>query len=100
MKLRLEVDVAKHLATVLDELGHELPDLVRRVNAVPEKNLTLASNAAIGLLGEPGQVLVILLDGPCELGEVALQVLEDVVGDVGKPCGASHCQCGEVCEGR
>lgn len=87
VEARLEVDVTEHLAAVLGKLLHQLLDLLAVLNTVPEEDLTVAAQAAIGLVKEPGQVLVVLLDGPGQLGEVLLQALEDVVGDIGEPAG-------------
>jgi hypothetical protein len=81
----LEVEVTEHLATVLGELLDEELHLLAALNTVPEEHLTLAAQTAIGLVKEPGKVLVILLDSPDELGVVLLDGGEHVVRDVGQP---------------
>lgn len=97
---RLEVDVSKHLATVLVELLHQLLDLITALDTVPEENLSLTAEAAIGLVEEPGQVLIVLLDGPDKLGVVLLDGSEDVVGNVGQPAGLGNGEGSQVSQGR
>ena len=70
MDLRLQIDVAKHLTAVLHEFKHQLAHFFRILNAVPEQNLAVACDGAIGLLAEPGQILIVLLDSPRKFGDV------------------------------
>lgn len=84
-KTGLEVGVTKHGAAVLGEVLHELDDLVAVLNAIPEHDITLASDAAVGLVEEPAKVLIVLLDGPDEGGMLLLEGSEDVVSNVGQP---------------
>jgi len=83
----LEVGVAEHGAAVLGELGHELCDFLAGLDAVPEHDLAVLGEAALGLVEEPGQVLVVFLDGEDELRVVLLDGSEDVIGDIGEPAG-------------
>lgn len=81
----LKVDITEHLAAVLGELLNELLNLLTGLDTVPEQNLAITAQAAVGLVEEPCQVLVIFLDGPSQLGEVLLEAGEDIVGHVGQP---------------
>lgn len=83
----LKVDITEHLAAVLGELLDQLLNLLTLLDTVPEQNLAVTAEATIGLVEEPGQVLVVLLDSPSQLGEVLLDTSEDVVGNVGQPAG-------------
>lgn len=94
-KTRLEVGVAKHGAAVLGEVLHELDNLVAVLNAIPEHDITLASDAAIGLVKEPAKVLIVLLDGPDEGGVLLLEDGEDVVSDVGQPARLGNSKSGK-----
>ena len=60
---RLQVRVAQHGPSVLGKVLHQLYDLVAVLDAVPEHNITVPSNATVGLVEEPRQIFVVFFDG-------------------------------------
>lgn len=96
---RFEVDVTEHLATILVELLDQLLNFVTALDAVPEKNLALAAEATVGLVKEPGQVLIVLLNRPHQLGEILLDGRKHVVGHVSQPSRLGDGEGGQVRQG-
>ena len=81
----LEVDITKHVAAMLVEFLHQLLDLVAILDTVPEEHVSVAAQATFGLVEEPGEVLIVFLDGPHHLGEVFPDGGEHVVGHIAQP---------------
>lgn len=52
------------------------------VTAIVEQGAAIFIEASVSLLKEPGQVLVLLADGPNEARVVLLDGVENILGDV------------------
>jgi hypothetical protein len=99
-KSRLEVRIAEHSTTVGHKVLVDGAELLRaEVTAIVEEDAPVVVEAAVGLVEEPGQVLVLLADGPNQAGIVLLNSGEDVLGDVGQPAGLGDVECGKGSQG-
>src|SRR5690606_17115515 len=67
LQTRLEVGVTKHSTAMLGEVLHQLHDLLSVLDSVPEHDTTVPGDAAIGLVKEPSEVLIILPHSPDKL---------------------------------
>ena len=61
------------------EFTHQLLDLITALNAGPEENFAISSQAAFGLVEKPGEVFVVMPDSPHEFRKVLFDTCEDVV---------------------
>ena len=94
----LQVGIAEHSTTILGEFGHELLDLIAALNTVPEHNLSLLRQTSIGLVKEPGQILIIFLDGPDELWVILLDRSKDIIGYICQPSSLCDCESSQIGE--
>ena len=81
---------------MLVEFLHQLLDLVAVLDTVPEEHVSVAAQATFGLVEEPGQVLIVFLDGPHHLGEVFPDSSEHIVGHITQPSGLGDGEGSEV----